>query len=332
VRSTWKLIALLVGSSSVAACTFEEADTSTDRSELIGENLNGRSLNGRVLNGTNLGETVQFASTFIAWLDTGPSNVWLDGSQLVGRSFIQWRAVAGADFEGALFSARSDTGKHVWLRVADVIEPAAGSSVWRYAIEFRHQNDWFPMCLADALTGEGLNGPLLNGDSLNEAIANGDVIALPSIPVDGYWNFDEGVAGGGRKIESLTRITFACTQIGAIGKCVEAGYRPWEVSDDGMSLAASHEACVRLLRADYCGDGTPHTVDGVWVNVYDFAGVQDDTEAWGVEAEWNADGARCVTANHRQAQAVACYDELYDPTCGNPADWAGGTLVVSEIE
>jgi len=330
VRSTWNLLAVIVGSLSLEACAFEDADTETDRSELIGESMNGRSLNGSVLNGSNLGEAVQFASTFISWLDSGPAMVWLDGSQLMGWSFVRRDTVSGADFDGALFTARSDTGKHVWLRVADVIEPAAASSAWRYAIEFRYQNDWFPMCLADALTGEGLNGPLLNGDSLNEAIENGDVIALPSIPVSGYWNYDQGVAGGGRKIESVTRITFACTQIGAIGKCVEAGYEPWET--DGVSLAAEHEACVRLLRADYCGDGTPHTVNGVLVNVYDFAGVQDDTETWGVEAEWTEDGARCITGNHREAQPVACFDELYDPTCGSPADWAGGTLVVSEIE
>lgn len=331
MRSTWNLLAVMVGSLSLEACAFEDADTGTDHSALNGESNNGRSLNGTVLNGSNLGEAVQFASTFIAWLDSGPANVWLDGSQLKGWSFVQREIVSSTDFVGARFTARSDTGKHVWLRVADVIEPAAGSAVWRYAIEFRYQNDWFPMCLADALTGEGLNGPLLNGDSLNEAIENGDVVALPTIPVGGYWNYDEGVAGGGRKIQSLTRITFACTQIGAIGKCIEAGYQPW-TSSDGVMLAAEHEACVRLLRADYCGDGTPHTVDGVVVNVYDVAGVQHDTEAWGVEAEWDADGARCITGNHRQAQPVVCYDELYDPTCGSPADWSGGTLVVSEIE
>lgn len=332
MRSAWNLSAVLICSLSLVACVDDDVEVEVSSSELIGESMNGRSLNGRHLNGSQLGDAVQWASSFIAWTDSGPANVWLDGSQLVGRSLIRWGALSGGDFEGAVFSARSDTGKHVWLRVGEVIEPAAGSAVWRYAIEFRYQGDWFPMCLADALTGEGLNGPLLNGDTLNDAIENGDVVVLPSIPVGGYWNYEQGVDGGGSKIESTVLFTFACTQIGAIGKCVEAGYEPWEVSTDGTPLAIEHEACVRLLRADYCGDGTPHTVDGTWVNVYDLAGVQDDTEAWPAEAEWDQDGARCVTSNLRMAQPVACFDALYDPSCGSPADWDGGTLLVSEIE
>jgi hypothetical protein len=331
VRSTWNLITVL-GSLSLAACTFEEVETSTDHQELIGESMNGRSLNGRSLNGTNLGDAVKWVSASGAWLDGGLlTEVKLDGSQLVGEFWFGWGDVSGTEFEGALLVGRSDTGRYLLLRVADVIEPGASSSVWRYSIEFYFDGDWFPMCLADALTGEGLNGPLLNGDSLNDAIENGDIVVLPSIPLEGYWNYDEGVPWGGDKTDSANRFTFACTQIGAIGKCIEAGYEPW-TSTEGVSLSAEHEACVRLLRADYCGDGKAHTINGVTVNVYDFAGVQDDTEAWGVEAEWNADGARCITANHRQAEPVACFDQLYDPTCGNPADWAGGTLVVSEIE
>ena len=30
-----------------------------------------------------------------------------------------------------------------------------------------------------------------------------------------------------------------------------------------------HEACVRMVRADYCGDGRSHTVDGMAIDVWD---------------------------------------------------------------
>ena len=59
------------------------------------------------------------------------------------------------------------------------------------------------------------------------------------------------------------------------------------------SLADYHQACTRMLRADYCGDGTPHTVDGTLINIYDGIGIQRDTDDWAFEAEWTTTGARC---------------------------------------
>ncbi len=149
-------------------------------------------------------------------------------------------------------------------------------------------------------------------------------MSLPAIPVNGYWDYRRGVPGGGDKIRNDDRFTFACPVIGAIGKCVDAGYKPW-------TLESEHEACVRLLRADYCGDGTPHTISGTIINLYDAAGVQEDTEDWSLEAEWDQDGARCVTSHLRQAVPVACYDRLYEADCGDPAGWDSGTVLVSEL-
>ena len=33
-----------------------------------------------------------------------------------------------------------------------------------------------------------------------------------------------------------------------------------------------YNACIRLLRADYCGDGRPFTRDGTLVDIYDHLG------------------------------------------------------------
>jgi hypothetical protein len=88
-----------------------------------------------------------------------------------------------------------------------------------------------------------------------------------------------------------------CTS-GAVGKCVRWGYKPWRRAADGTSLAPVHAACVRMARADYCGDGTPHTRDGTLVDVYDPFRVRvptrDAAPTMTFEAAWGPDGAVCV--------------------------------------
>lgn len=91
--------------------------------------------------------------------------------------------------------------------------------------------------------------------------------------------------------------TFSVTcSAGTIGKCVRAGYKPWKVLADGTSLWAHHQACVRMMRADYCGDGTGFTRDGTRIDLYDRIGIQKDEPGPGMrfEAGWGADGATCV--------------------------------------
>ena len=56
---------------------------------------------------------------------------------------------------------------------------------------------------------------------------------------------------------------------GAIGKCVRWGYKPWRSGPDGVALWDYHQACVRMVRADYGGDGVGHTRDNTPVDVFD---------------------------------------------------------------
>ncbi len=83
---------------------------------------------------------------------------------------------------------------------------------------------------------------------------------------------------------------------GAEGKCIRFGYKPWGVGPNNVPLAPYYQACVRLVRADYCGDGTGHTRDGTPIDVFDTIGIQRDEPAWGMtfEAAWRAEGAVCV--------------------------------------
>jgi hypothetical protein len=59
-----------------------------------------------------------------------------------------------------------------------------------------------------------------------------------------------------------------------------------------------HEACVRMLRADYCGDGRSWTRDGTLIDIWDDDGIQKpDTLAdptFSFEAGWGPEGAVCV--------------------------------------
>ena len=86
-----------------------------------------------------------------------------------------------------------------------------------------------------------------------------------------------------------------CTS-GAQGKCVRFGYAPWRQAPDRRPMIDWYNACVRLLRGDYCGDGRPFTRDGTLVDIYDRIGVQksDEDPSMKFEAAWSPDGAVCV--------------------------------------
>lgn len=99
----------------------------------------------------------------------------------------------------------------------------------------------------------------------------------------------------GRHVAAPGRLLITCTG-GAEGKCVRFGYKPWHETPDGTSLAAYYQACVRLVRADYCGDGIGHTRNGTPIDLFDTIGIQRDEVARGMtlEAVWGPEGAVCV--------------------------------------
>lgn len=95
----------------------------------------------------------------------------------------------------------------------------------------------------------------------------------------------------GNYIDDSSVVTVACTS-GVLAKCVRLGYKPWkEVA--GISLQNYHQACTRMARADYCGNGISHTKDGTLIDVYDSLKVQQPEENTGLtfEAAWGIDGA-----------------------------------------
>ena len=101
----------------------------------------------------------------------------------------------------------------------------------------------------------------------------------------------DGVIGPGAPGE----FALTCTS-GAQGKCIRLGYRPWDKAPDGAPLTGAFAACVRLIRADYAGDGRSTTRNGQPVDIYDSFGIQTPAIAtsYEFEAGFTPDGAVCV--------------------------------------
>ncbi len=123
-----------------------------------------------------------------------------------------------------------------------------------------------------------------------------------AIPVAGRFSSADGRFGGPGGFE------LACTS-GAMGKCIRFGYHPWQARDlpkpisrDGGEQVPSYldlyNACIRMVRADYGGDGTATTRNGMLIDLYDDHGIQvpDADHRMAFEAGWTQDGAVCV--NH----------------------------------
>ncbi|MBS2031321.1 MAG: hypothetical protein JST54_25705, partial [Deltaproteobacteria bacterium] len=221
-------------------------------------------------------------------------DVSLDGTALTGRRGN--KTYSGADFVGAKMVGTTGVGQLVEVNVGTHgFGAPPNADLDTYFVTWNkhgHHHSPEQMCLDES------GNP------------------LPAMPVYGYWDYTQGTRTGGDKTESTTKITFACPD-GAIGKCINWGYRPW-TSYNGVNLSPYHQACTRMTRADYCGDGTPHTVVGAWINLYDNLGLNIDDAHWVMEAQWSPHGATCLSPGGITdgGSAVACYNQLASPSCG----------------
>ena len=308
-RLTWIVGAVAV----VAGCDEVRSDACEIGLRSVqenGMNLNGMNLNGMNLNGMNLnGDRLYSADGAGDYVDQ--LSIELKGhgdvvsATLVGSALKvvtdTGKILTGDKLDKVRFEfelQEGEKGKHgksVWIRGAKLLAP--DSDIWLYELDYKlSKGAWMPLCVDHE--GEPTQAILL----------------------ENVWN---PISGAKRTISGS--ITFACSDA-ALAKCVEWGYRPW-ASVGGTSLADFHQACTRLVRADYCGDGTPHTVTGTPIHVLDQLGVQklDENASFVVEAEWGPNGAVCLNnANMRTgAQPLGC--DI--PACG--AGFASGGLIQS---
>lgn len=139
----------------------------------------------------------------------------------------------------------------------------------------------------------------------NPCVSTGQVPNPRALVVSGVWDED----GAHREVKG--KVTFACEN-GVISKCASWGYKPW-ASRDGRSLADVHQACTRMARADYCGNGKSHTREATLIEYYDSLGVSSrattasrewDPARAAFEAAWAPDGAMCL-ARTRHGEPLA---------------------------
>jgi hypothetical protein len=281
--------------------------------QVSGRGLNGTDLNGRILEGSHVAHVVLGSAS---WQGTPMSSVSLEDSALRGR--VGSKVLANANFVGVDFEAWTDRGEQVRLRVDKArrwLEPGMVDT-FLHTVTYETTEGSLPLCGTDA--------------------AGNDVEA---IALNGRWDYREGVQGGGSWVDDPQTFTFAC--MGHVAaKCVEMGYKPWRkalVCHAGQGcrlepIGHLHRACTRLLRADYCGDGTSHTSDGIEVNVYDGYGIRIDSEDWNIEAEWSADGAVCLERTRLDDPGnLPCAASLVRPDCGDPSRFVLDTALISEI-
>lgn len=282
--------------------------------QLVGRDLNGQTLNGNELAGRRL-DHVRFDSAKIGGEAAAAS---IDGSALEVKD-ARGRRYIGAHVIGSSFVGRVEDGSEVTLRIeGEESSRDEWRDVHRYTVVYDTKEGSKPLC---GLDSEGK--------------------PVHALAMAGRWDYREGIEGGGSHIDDPAVFTFACEGY-VIAKCVHMGYVPWRMAlacrkgagCERTTLASAHQACTRMLRADYCGDGVSHTHDGVLVNAYDAMGIRADSEPWAIEAEWSEKGARCAVASRLPAEPAPHCAGILDATadCGNAEHFEAGTLLVSEVQ
>lgn len=266
-------------------------------SNLNGENLNGVALNGQNLNGQNLnGQNLNK----IAINGSNLNGQNLNGVQVNGAS----NEIVATTEDGRVLGGEALVG----LTLRGVTSSGAPVDLVIASFERRDDVAYY------GITFEGRN--VCDGDD-------------KGMFVPGVW--DATAARHDRLTVGATEITtsFSC-RTGAIAKCVTWGYAPWKVGAD------LHQACTRMVRADYCGTGVSFTKDNTLIDVYDTKGIQLPTlgdASLAFEAGWGPNGAVCASRTRFSATArdgasvmPSCWDSL--PKCGSfdEAKAAGATI------
>jgi hypothetical protein len=283
MRGAWLAAAACLG-----ACQIDEPDTATldqygmnmQGMNMQGMNMQGMNMQGMNMQGMNMqGMNMQGATLGSHSLD----NVRIVKGEVFadrGGQTLRGTALSGARFTARAISSDSppiavDLDYRITAVAAEnpAYDPTHTGNTYLYTLEqYREDTEtWVPACDPD-------------GDGRRVAI-----------PVAATWNTH------GDRVESSTLFTFACTT-GVIAKCYRWGYRPW-LTGYGASMAMMHQSCTRMARADYCGDGTPHTEDGTWINVWDTLSAPGPIQRHGLlpplgmlfEAGWGPDGAVCLS-------------------------------------
>jgi hypothetical protein len=272
-----------------------QADIVTNESELNGLQLNGLQLNNEEFNG------LQLNSCNVNGLQL--NGLQLNDTTLTGISSVSEDVVTGADFIGARMIGIVSQNRTLDLKI-DAYNANEVVGIAFYTISYTPDEGttWLSVC--------GMNGP----------------DPIQAILLTDRWDTHTGA-----RIADPTAVTIACRGA-ALAKCTEWGYERWSPAvhecngNDchDIPLAELHQACTRMVRADYCGDGVPHTMNGTPIDIWDNFGIQDRDQGSTMpfEAEWTPDGAACITHTRWTNSVLDNPDKDY-VLAHCPARWAG---------
>lgn len=215
----------------------------------------------------------------------------------------QGQSLTGKELIGAIIGITDANGQTMQVEIENaVLDPDAQNS----------QRWFYNLMVKDPVTGAHHN-----------FCAPGNKGLQLGFPLRGTMTEDGGFN------PSETDFTFSCTG-GAVSKCIRLGYEPWKDGPDGEPLLDHFRACIRMIRADYCGNGTPHTRNGTLINIYDRFGIQksETSPELSFEAAWGAKGAICVRKtriqeiwrlNNISARCGVRLDEYLGESCSEAA-------------
>ncbi len=183
------------------------------------------------------------------------------------------------------------------IKIVNVVQSSQGSDVYFYTVQTNSSGSWQSACF------DGAGNP-------TEAIA-----------VEG--NFDSTT---GTRTSDIG-LTWACRGA-AIAKAIEWGYRPWV----NGTYKNYHQAAVRMIRADYCGNGEHHTSNGNPIDIADGLGIQTFDSAWNIEAGWGVNGAVCLNTPRKLYWPRTSINPCSSlPTCGTNPIAQNGALLATKV-
>ena len=303
-----RYIALWVAALVASACSVERPRSVDDQPlmQMQSSGLQGIVLQGNLVSGMTM-HGFRFAGATLG--GAALSNFRLENGELIGEpSSVTLRGTALVNAH--LFAEAQNTSAHppqsavVEYRITAIAaedpvnDPTHTGNTFLYTLEQNVDNTgtWQPAC-----------GPDHDGRRV-------------AIPLADIWD------DRGNRSSSAPLFTLACTT-SSIAECYRWGYRPW-VTGFG-NLMTMHWACTRLARADYCGDGVTHTMDGTMINVWDVLPPPGPIQAHGTtppgmtfEAAWDQSGALCLSharwAFNGSVVAAACPNRLRPPGRASP--------------
>ncbi len=203
------------------------------------------------------------------------SGIAIDGTRFVLKN-KDGRILDQSELIGATFNFRDANGAPLRVRLDGYINDPQDPTGEVLLYDFSYQDG----------TGQSHNICPPGPDGLTKAF-----------PMSGKWTDD------GTHIADPTTFNLICTA-GAIGKCVRFGFKPWGKppagAKDDVRMWDLHQACIRAVRADYCGDGIGNTENGTLIDLFDRYGIfpedpkADAEKKLAFEAAFSPQGAICV--------------------------------------